>query len=50
MNLREPAGARTDLRRAREHTHHALYHLIPLRVLCWSCVAIQTTVRHGGSA
>ena len=50
MNQREPAGVRTNLGRAREHTHHVFYHLIPLRFLRWSCVATQTTVRHGGSA
>lgn len=50
MNLRELAGVRTNLSRAREHTHHDFYHLIPLRVLRWSCVAMQTTVRHGWSA
>jgi len=50
MNLREPAGVHTDLGGAHEHTHHALYHLIPLWVLRWSCVAAQTTIRYGGSA
>jgi len=48
MNLLEPAGIRTTLGGAREHTHHTLIRLIPLRILCWPGMAAQTTL-HGGS-
>ncbi len=48
MNLLELAGAHIDLGRARENTHHALYHLIPLRILWLLSAAARTTV-HGGS-
>jgi hypothetical protein len=48
MNQLEPADTRTDLGRARDNTHHALYHLIPLRILWWPYASAHTTV-HGGS-
>jgi hypothetical protein len=46
MNQLELAGAHTDPGRARETTHHARYHLIPLRIL-WRPHATARTTVHG---
>jgi hypothetical protein len=48
MNLREPAGARTDLGLALEIMHHAHYRQILLRIRRLPYATAQTTV-HGGS-
>ena len=49
MNLREPAGGRTDLGLALEITQHAHCRQVPLRIRRLPHATAQTTV-HGGSA